>query len=299
MSPRIEPTPAADDLVLLADCDRLARSECYEYLHHEFVTMGELTLADIFEGLTEESMALVPNQLRCKRHAPSPNRPRAGPQNVRWDATACRTAYDAWSFAVNMEDDAETKLVALLSRSNDPRVKLLLMGRISESYKRAAAYRMHRRASYYSERIGAVRAAFPDIRRIQDAGDLALVALAIEKWFQRFLKMKTSASAVYNVTSDMSHTVIDQLERLTEGHTISRRLSKWLDALNQPPKQAEGVTCSERFLNLKLVAEGGRIFDYYDRVFESAEDEETLLLAQSLCGNAAARLKALRAAQPA
>jgi hypothetical protein len=294
----IEPKTAAGDLVLLADHDRLARTDCYDFLQHDFAAMGEVALADIFSGLQEESQALLPSQLRHSGRGNLLSKPHGEASGVGCDATACRTTYDAWALAVNMEKEAETKLIELLSHAKDPRIKLLLMGRIRESYARAVAYRTHRRAAYHSERIGAVRAAFPDIRRIHDAVDLALVALAIERWFLRLLEMKTESAGAYAATSEMTRAAIARLERSTESHTVPRRLSKWLDALNKLPKAGDVVRGSDSFLNMQLVAEGGRVFDYYDSIFGNAEDEEILWFAQSLSRDAAARLKALRAARP-
>ncbi len=293
MWPRRDPSPTSD-LVLMADLDRLARAECYERLRRETENMGELALADIFGGLAQDSFAMLPDERRDAGNALLVGKAHTKDLDLLHNATVGRTAYEAWATAVDIERGAVTKLIALLSRAEDPQIKQTLLERIHQSEDRAADYRVHRRAAYHSEKISAVRAVFPDIRRIQDAGDLALIATAIEKWFLHLLEQISDASTAYHAQLETTRAVVSHLESLTCGREPPRRLSKWLQSLNDLSEEGVEDHRLTRFQHYKMAGDAERIFDYYDRVFEETENEETQALAQWLSIAAIDRLKALR-----
>ncbi|MCB1483733.1 MAG: hypothetical protein KDJ17_02445 [Hyphomicrobiaceae bacterium] len=282
------------ELLGLADNDLKARAEAYAQITHDYSEMGELDLADIFADLAKQSLSLLPST--CSDGASGiPFHSSHSMRNFAVSAETCRTAYDAWALAVNVEDETEKRLISLLIQAEDPNLKQQLVDRILESRDRAAGCRMHRRAAYHSEKIEAVRASFPDRRRIHSDTDLALVALAIERWYLRLLlQPQRTASQGYQDAIEKTRDGIERLESLTKSVSVPRRISKWLDILNGLPDEKRIVRCSGRFFNLKLTAEAGRIFDYYDRTFEEADNVEVLALAQLLSAGAVRRLQSLR-----
>lgn len=282
--------PRPDDILANADLDRLERARCYEGLNRELRAMGDFAVADIFGRLAGESVALVRPELRETVAHPPLIRSHAA-KEIKWDVAACRTAYDAWAAAVDMEGDATGKLADLAARADDAHDKQLLMVRVRESLGRAATYRMHRRAAYHCKRDSDTRAAFPDTRRVQGAGDVALVSLAIERRLLRLIGGDGKPDTTHRKGLEITQAVMARLEEMIDGAPAPRRLRKWLDGLNAA-SGADSVSAS--FHRLQLIAEAGRSFDYYDRLFESAEDADTWALAQWLSGEALKRLQCLR-----
>lgn len=292
---RSEPTPApTDDFILSADLDRLARAHFYNGLRQRLELVGETVPASIFGSLARDSLAMLPDNIRRAGREPDPASGAASDMGTERDPTNCRTAYDAWAIAVDVENRAADRLIELLSRAKDVRAKLLLLGRAREAFRRVASHRVQRRAAFHAERISEARVPFPDVRRIQSVSDLVLVALAIEKWLLRLLTIRSDPIRANNNGIRLTRRTIERLEGLLDGRMSPRRLKKWLDRLDASLPPNEEPTGPGRFWQLKMTAEAGRVFDYYDRVFVGAESEDILSEAQALSRDALKRLQSIR-----
>ncbi len=294
MWPRLKPTLAGtDNLVLSADLDRLARAELYDDLHRQHLVVGEALVAGIFASLAQDSFAMLPDTIREAGRAAMPAGALTTNARIMRAATTCRTAYDAWAIAVDVECAATDQLVGFLSGADDVRVKRLLLGRVRESAARTASYRMQRRAAFHAEKISEARIPFPDVRRIQIVSDLAFVAQAIERWMLRLLLQRNDHAEANDAVVELTRATIGRLEAFSGGHARPRRLTKWLDRLEASTGADDAHDSSLRLWQLKLMAEAGRVFDYYDRIFAVAELEEILLEAQALSKDALTRLRLL------
>lgn len=281
------------DLILSADMDRLARAQFYDAMQRRLELAGEAMLAKTYSSLARESYALVSDRVR--EEMPPATQLSVTPLNVGVvrDTTACSTSYDAWAIAVDVETAATVRLIELLSRAEDVRVKLLLLGRVRETATRAANYRIHRRAAYHSEKISEARIPFPDVRRIQSVGDLLLVALSIEQWLLRLFSNRNMSLAANEIGVRLTRNTIDELKERVNGSEPPRRLTNWLNRLDSSPRPGEVQAVSDQLWQLRLTAEAGRVFDYYDRIFSGAESEEMLWEAQILASGALERLAAI------
>lgn len=202
--------------------------------------------------------------------------------------------YAVWAFAVDNEMALFGDIIDLASRADGPGERAVLMKAAGDCLDRAARYRIERRIAYHALRVSEEIAQFPDIRRIDALEDFVYVALAIERYFCRLLECHDEVGGGIGAIMTATDKIIAGLEPMAQDTHPSRRLDRPLKRLEKIAGRPVGARPAGADNWARLAVEAGRIFDYYDQVFETAQDPQVMALSQRLSASAIERLRLLR-----
>ncbi len=270
--------------------------ELYECLASEMAKIGAQDLEDIFRTLIAEGDTASP-----ARDIPNADAP-ASTEGSKIDEPALAAvwnAYAVWAYAVRNEVQLFEDLTSLSIPIDNEDLRNALGVEARASLDRAARYRVRRRLAFHADRLANSVAQFPDIRRIDTFEDFAHVALAVERYFLglclRFEDSATELARVIGPTGEL----VGGLERTVKPTEPPRRLRnalKRLESVSFEPGSDGPVTAGGV---AKVAIEADRIFDYYDRVFETSLDLEVSAAAQQFAADAVERLRILKELQTA
>jgi hypothetical protein len=209
-------------------------------------------------------------------------------------ATDFRTPYEVWAFAVQNDERLFQEFVCVACGVNDAflRVESILLAQ--SALDDADRHRVRRRLAFHAERLKNDSGRFPNINRIGALDDFVHVALAVERWFCKFVAATSLSEDFKNIITHSTLDEITRLEAMVGAILPSRRLERQLNRLDESKSRWTRVQHepAQDFIRVTMHAE--RIFDYYDSIFESAEDETVMVEAQSLSAAAIRRLQAIQ-----
>jgi len=285
-----------DELAYFVKARRRNLVSCYERLATEMAKFGESKQETIYRSLADDAERLSISETQSVSGTQKSGTAYVPlPANADFpDVASLWTPYTIWAFAVSNEVHLFEELVAANISIVSSHLRSALAVEARACLDRAAKYREQRRIAFHSERLSDESARFPDIRRIDTHQDFAHVALAIERYFQSLLVIYDKTSGDLGDVIDAAGKAISYLEPVVHDATISRRLERPLKRLakvtsSQTAKSNE-ATCGI----MKIAIEADRIFDYYDHVFESAQDSQIVDASQHLSANVLGRLRAIR-----
>ena len=209
-------------------------------------------------------------------------------------ATDFQTPYEVWAFAVQNDERMFQEFVCVACGANDASLRVDAILLAEGALELAAQHRIQRRLAFHAERFSSDSGRFPDINRIAALDDLVHVALAVERWFCKFV---AATSLSKELKDTIAHSTLDEIARLEAmiGATPpSRRLERQLKRLDESINRRTRVRRKPEQDIVRIAVHAERIFDYYDSIFESAEDEIVMMEAQSLSTAAIRRLQAIQ-----
>ncbi len=290
-SPSLSRITSGDELADFVLALRKAVAVRYEQLAIEMAKIGEPKLETIYRSLAGDARQRGALDEGSARSAPKP-------ENIDIPEVArLWTPYAVWAFAVSNEIHFFETLASANVPIDSSRLRSALAIEARACLDRAANYRVQRRLAFHAERISEEIAQFPDIRRIDTVEDFAHVALAIERYFRLLVESHEPAASGLGAVAETGESAIAYLEPVARAADMSNRLRNPLKRLAKVSPSQVGGTVSGDFALAKIALEADRIFDYYDRVFETAQDQQVVEASQHLSTNALDRLRNLRALQ--
>lgn len=208
---------------------------------------------------------------------------------------AFSSRYAIWRFAVRCETALANEMINLSAhaRSHDARDRALSLAR--SAFARAADYRVIRRVAYHTNRSKKHAIALPAQNRIQTASDLGHAAGAIEQWLKLLLKAHSKNVDGLERPMAITNELIEHADTLAHGK-IPPRLKNALQRLQQQAVGLEQGAIPAHEAAYLIASEAERIFDYYDALFEAADEPDLFEQAQALSMSALTRLRHLRRA---
>ncbi len=278
---------------------RQALADRYERLAYEMAKFGETKLEAIYRSLVDDAVPQVAEETKTASGAPSKGAayvPVPAKANLP-DVASLSTPYSIWAFAVSNEVQLFEQLVAVNISIESCRLQSALAAEALACLDRAANYRVQRRLAFHAGRLSDEIAQFPDIRRIDTIEDFAHVALAIERYFKRLFENYDGSAGDISHIVEASRSAIKYLEPIAKNADISKRLEKPLTRLARATSSQFGGAATDTRRMMQITLEADRIFDYYDRIFETAQDSQITLAAQHLSASILDRLRMLRGLQ--
>jgi hypothetical protein len=275
---------------------RQALAESYEGLAVEMAKFGETKLEAIYRSLVDDAVPHSALETQSASGAPAngvsyvPVPAKAGLPDV----ASLSTPYAIWAFAVSNEVQLFERLVAVNISIDSSLLQSALAAEALACLDRAANYRTQRRLAFHAGRLSDEIAQFPDIRRIDTIEDFAHVALAIEHYFQRLFENYDGSAGDISDIVEASGSAISYLEPMAKNAAISKRLENPLKRLARVTSRMVGGTATDAHRMTQIALEADRIFDYYDRVFETAQDLQITRASQHLSASTLDRLRSLR-----
>lgn len=268
----------------------------YVRLGREMKKIGEPTLEAIFHALLTDIEEGNAPRARLKptedeNHLVATKDPLAnGPREL----DGLWSPYAIWAFAVRNEIDMFEELTSLNIPIDDAHLQTALATEAQACLSRAATYRVQRRLAFHAERLANEVAQFPDIRRIDTVEDFAHVALAIEQYFMGLLRRHNGSEPGISDVVLTTEKAVSDLESMTQGADVPKRLQNALKRLTGATSHAPPPAEISNSVIAKIALEADRIFDYYDRVFDTSLDPHVIEAAQRMSANTVDRLRLLR-----
>lgn len=286
---------SGDDLASFVLDRRQALADRYELLASEMSKFGEPELESIYQSLAKDAVHRNTAKTQTNGAAYVPL-----PRNVDLpDVASLSTSYSIWAFAVSNELRLLDELTTANISIGDSHMQSALAEEARACLDRAANYREQRRIAFHAERLSDKIAQFPDIRRIDTVEDFAHVALAIEHYFSLLLEGYDGSAGDISEIIHASDKAILYLEPIGQSSDVSKRLGNPLKRLAKVTASQVGGTATNSRRMTQITLEADRIFDYYDRVFETAQDPEVTTASQLLSNSILDRLRILRGLQSA
>ena len=290
---------SSDELASFVRKRRQALAGRYEKLAIEMAKFGQPELETIYRSLADDAVqqSLPENQADSGKPTNGASYVPVPANTEITDVASLSTPYTIWAFAVSNELHLFDELVAANVSLDSSHLQSELAVEARACLDRAAKYRAQRRIAFHAGRLSDEIAQFPDIRRIDTVEDFAHVGLAIEHYFQRLFENYDGSAGDISDIVEATSTAISYLEPVAQNADISKRLENPLKRLARvTSKQVGGIATDVRRMT-QIALEADRIFDYYDRVFETAQDPEVTEASQHLSANVVGRLRILRRLQ--
>lgn len=204
--------------------------------------------------------------------------------------------YAMWNFAVRNQTSVRDAFIGLAAYARTPAARDRALFYARRAMDRAADYRILRRAAYHADQSGYRRAAFLPVNRVQSVRDLEHIALAIERWCASLLKARTDMLQGLEEALQLTEETISKLEVRIADEQPRVQLQGAISRLNERAKNLAPDRHSPAQAFHEIHSECERIFDYYNDLFETADDEALLKSAQAMSRVALSRLSLVRAA---
>jgi len=277
---------------------RLAR--LYERLANESTEIGDHRIEKLFRSLAADT-AQVRSEAQGRR-ADSVIEPSS--EFVQWSgcdtsepmvaATDFRLPYEVWAFAVQNDEQLFQEFACMACGADDAflRVESILLAQSALDH--AARHRIQRRLAFHAERLNNDAGRFPNINRIGSLDDLSHAALAVERWFCKFVEATSLSKDFKNAIAQSTLDEIARLETVIGTIPPSRRLERQLKRLAESKSRWTRAQREPAQDIIRIAMHAERIFDYYDGIFETSEDETVMAEAQRLSAAAIRRLQAIQ-----
>ena len=268
----------------------------YEKYALDMAKIGEPDLADIFRLLIKDLSADVISKNRTGAKAADAYTPDATAVSAT-ERTGMRglwSAYSIWTFAVRNETQRFEELTSLNIPMDAQDLRSTLAVEARACLDRAARYRAQRRLAFHADRLANKIAQFPDVRRIDTVEDFAHVALAIERYFLALMRRLSTTKSKLADIIDATESDITELEQTAGATEVPSRLKnalKRLENASRNPRIAVGASAG---IVTKVALEANRLFEFYDRVFETSQDPQVTDAAQHLAVHVIERLRILK-----